>query len=85
MQDCKDLFELKNVTGVSGPTSVAAIVPSSGAAATQTTSSLVVASSNGTTSAVSTTVSTAPKLPYEITGKTVEEVLYKIAALFFLC
>ncbi|KAH7519664.1 hypothetical protein FEM48_Zijuj08G0061100 [Ziziphus jujuba var. spinosa] len=71
---CLVILQIDSV-GVSAPTSVAATVPSSGAAAIQTTSSLVVASSSGTTSAVSTTVSATPKLPSEITGKTVEEII----------
>lgn len=44
---------------------------------------LVFGSSCRTTS--STAVSTAPKLPSEIKGKTVEEVLYMFASLFFSC
>ncbi|XP_020412531.1 nuclear pore complex protein NUP62-like [Prunus persica] len=40
---------------------------------TQTSTSLVESSTSGTTSTVSTKISTAPKLPSEITGKTVEE------------
>jgi hypothetical protein len=37
---------------------------------------LLLCLSRWTTSSVSTTVSTAPKLPSEITGKTVEEVFH---------
>ncbi|KAK2975780.1 hypothetical protein RJ640_014603, partial [Escallonia rubra] len=58
--------------GVPASTSTAATTSSS-SAATQTSSSLVVASSSGATSTVSTAVASAPKLPSEITGKTVEE------------
>ncbi|KAK3001435.1 hypothetical protein RJ639_020923, partial [Escallonia herrerae] len=60
--------------GVPASTSTAATTSSSSAAA-QTSSSLVVASSSGGTSTVSTAVASAPKLPSEITGKTVEEII----------
>ncbi|KAK3014535.1 LOW QUALITY PROTEIN: hypothetical protein RJ639_008309, partial [Escallonia herrerae] len=60
--------------GVPASTSTAATTSSSSAAA-QTSSSLVVASSSGATSTVSTAVASAPKLPSEITGKTVEEII----------
>uniref|UniRef100_A0A7N2LEN8 Nucleoporin NSP1-like C-terminal domain-containing protein n=1 Tax=Quercus lobata TaxID=97700 RepID=A0A7N2LEN8_QUELO len=56
-------------------TSAAATTSSSSTTATQPSSSLIVASSSGTTSSVSTAVVTAPKLPSEITGKTVEEII----------
>ncbi|KAJ8434052.1 hypothetical protein Cgig2_004632 [Carnegiea gigantea] len=49
-------------------------VSSSATAGAQTSSSLAVASSGGTTSIVTATVS-APKLPSEIMGKTVEEII----------
>ncbi|KAJ8450091.1 hypothetical protein Cgig2_033285 [Carnegiea gigantea] len=55
-------------------TSASAPVSSSATADAQTSSSLAVASSGGTTSTVTATVS-APKLPSEITGKTVEEII----------
>ncbi|KAB1206155.1 hypothetical protein CJ030_MR7G014300 [Morella rubra] len=59
-----------NSVGVSS-TSAAATTSSPSTSTTQTTSSLIVASSSsGTTSTVSTTVFAAPKLPFEITGKT---------------
>ncbi|KAJ0928602.1 putative nucleoporin, NSP1-like, nucleoporin NSP1/NUP62 [Helianthus annuus] len=41
----------------------------------QTSSPLVVSSSSGTTTSVSTTAVSAPKIPSEITGKTVEEII----------
>ncbi|KAK8481825.1 hypothetical protein V6N11_008453 [Hibiscus sabdariffa] len=41
----------------------------------QTSSALVVASSSGMTSSAPAAVSTTPKLPSEITGKTVEEII----------
>ncbi|KAJ7962078.1 nuclear pore complex protein NUP62 [Quillaja saponaria] len=55
--------------------SAAAATSGSSAAAVQTSSSLIVSSSSGTTSSVTTSVATAPKLPSEITGKTVEEII----------
>ncbi|KAE8038632.1 hypothetical protein FH972_011122 [Carpinus fangiana] len=55
--------------------SAAATTPSLSTTGAQPSSSLIVSSSSGTTSSVSTTVSTAPKLPSEITGKTVEEII----------
>ncbi|PON61198.1 Nucleoporin [Parasponia andersonii] len=60
---------------VSTSTTLALTASSSGTTTTQTSTSLTVASSSGTTSSVSTTVSGAPKLPSEITGKTVEEII----------
>ncbi|KAK7256497.1 hypothetical protein RIF29_29948 [Crotalaria pallida] len=54
--------------------SVAPAISSASTSATQISSSLVVASSSGTTT-VSTPVGAAPKLPSEITGKTVEEII----------
>ncbi|KAJ8430327.1 hypothetical protein Cgig2_015384 [Carnegiea gigantea] len=57
-------------------TSAFAPVSSSVTACAQTSSSLAVASSGGTTSTVAAIVS-APKLPSEITGKTVEEKIIK--------
>ncbi|KAM1019028.1 hypothetical protein ACFX13_041177 [Malus domestica] len=59
--------------GTSAP--VTATTTTTSTAATQTSTSLVAASTSGTTSNVNTTVSTAPKLPSEITGKTVEEII----------
>ncbi|KAJ0582459.1 putative nucleoporin, NSP1-like, nucleoporin NSP1/NUP62 [Helianthus annuus] len=41
----------------------------------QTSSPLVVSSGSGTTTSVSTTAVSAPKIPSEITGKTVEEII----------
>ncbi|KAK2990346.1 hypothetical protein RJ640_020547 [Escallonia rubra] len=67
-------FEILSTYGVPASTSTAATTSSSSAAA-QTSSSLVVASSSGATSTVSTAVASAPKLPSEITGKTVEEII----------
>ncbi|KAJ8419888.1 hypothetical protein Cgig2_006878 [Carnegiea gigantea] len=57
-------------------TSAFALVSSSATAGAQTSSSLAIASSGGATSTVATIVS-APKLPSEITGKTVEEIIKK--------
>lgn len=57
--------------GVSTSTSTAPAVSSSSTSA----SAAVVASSSGTTSTVSTSVAVTPKLPSEITGKTVEEII----------
>lgn len=57
--------------GVSTSTSTAPAVSSSSTSA----SAVVVASSSGTTSTVSTSVAATPKLPSEITGKTVEEII----------
>ncbi|MCL7021802.1 hypothetical protein MKW94_015175, partial [Papaver nudicaule] len=46
------------------------------ASATQSSTSLAVATSSGTsTSTVTSTVSTGPKLPSQIIGKTVEEII----------
>ncbi|KAI8569323.1 hypothetical protein RHMOL_Rhmol02G0270200 [Rhododendron molle] len=56
-------------------TSGFATTSSASATPTQTSTSLTVASTSGTTSTVSTTISPAPKLPSEITGKTVEEII----------
>ncbi|KAL2234054.1 UNVERIFIED_CONTAM: Nuclear pore complex protein NUP62 [Sesamum indicum] len=50
-------------------------VSSSTSAPAQTPSALVVASSSGTTSTTSAVLASAPKLPSEITGKTVEEII----------
>ncbi|KAG5563079.1 hypothetical protein RHGRI_005728 [Rhododendron griersonianum] len=61
--------------GVPPSTSGFATTSSASATATQTSTSLTVASTSGTTSTVSTTISPAPKLPSEITGKTVEEII----------
>lgn len=54
---------------------MAATTASGSTPAPQTSSSLVVASSSGTSSSVSTAVTTTPKLPSEITGRTVEEII----------
>ncbi|PNY10225.1 nuclear pore glycoprotein [Trifolium pratense] len=61
--------------GVNTSTSTAPAVSSSSTSATQLSSAVVVASSSGTTSTVSTSVVATPKLPSEITGKTVEEII----------
>ncbi|KAL6981266.1 hypothetical protein U1Q18_022896 [Sarracenia purpurea var. burkii] len=55
--------------------SAAATISSASATTAQTSTSLTVASTSGTTSTVSTTVSPTPKLPSEITGRTVEEII----------
>ncbi|KAG5538673.1 hypothetical protein RHGRI_019287 [Rhododendron griersonianum] len=57
------------------PPSTSGFATTSSATTTQTSTSLTVASTSGTTSTVSTTISPAPKLPSEITGKTVEEII----------
>ncbi|KAI9078474.1 hypothetical protein K1719_039570 [Acacia pycnantha] len=62
-----------NGHGTSGCISTPAT--SVGTTAGQTSSSLVVASTSGTTSTASTSVTAATKLPSEITGKTVEEII----------
>ncbi|TKY66307.1 Nuclear pore complex protein NUP62 [Spatholobus suberectus] len=62
--------------GVSTSTSTAPAILSSSTSATQTSSAVVVASTSGTMSTVGTSVAAAaPKLPSEITGMTVEEII----------
>ncbi|KAK7256495.1 hypothetical protein RIF29_29946 [Crotalaria pallida] len=56
-------------------TSVAPAISSGSTSATQISSSLDVASTSGTTSTVSTPIGTTSKLPSEINGKTVEEII----------
>ncbi|KAK2413873.1 nuclear pore complex protein NUP62 [Trifolium repens] len=67
--------EIVYSAGVTTSTSTAPVVSSSSTSATQLSSAVVVASSSGTTSTVSTSVVPTPKLPSEITGKTVEEII----------
>ncbi|KAI8545430.1 hypothetical protein RHMOL_Rhmol07G0038900 [Rhododendron molle] len=59
------------------PSSASAFATSSSASATttKTSTSLTVSSPSGTTSTVSTTISPATKLPFEINGKTVEVII----------
>ncbi|CAJ1780329.1 unnamed protein product [Sphenostylis stenocarpa] len=59
--------------GVSSTTSTVSAILGSSSSGTQASSAVV--STTGTTSTVSTLVTAAPKLPSEITGKTVEEII----------
>ncbi|WCJ22956.1 structural constituent of nuclear pore [Euphorbia peplus] len=73
--ECSLCSHSNHAAGVSTSASVSATTSGSSVITAQTTLSLAVASSSGTSSSVSTTVSTTPKLPSEITGKTVEEII----------
>ncbi|GKV12803.1 hypothetical protein SLEP1_g23903 [Rubroshorea leprosula] len=57
------------------PSSAASGTSTSTTTASQTSSSLVVASSSGTSSSTTAAVSARPKLPLEIIGKTVDEII----------
>ncbi|KAL5797320.1 hypothetical protein ACOSQ2_002140 [Xanthoceras sorbifolium] len=63
------------VFGVPPSTSAASTTSSSSTPAAQTSLSLVAASTSGASTSVSGTVSAIPKLPSEITGRTVEEII----------
>ncbi|KAL0379723.1 UNVERIFIED_CONTAM: Nuclear pore complex protein [Sesamum angustifolium] len=73
-RSCHTLDSMDACPGVPAVGSTIAVSSSSSAPA-QTPSALVVASSSGTTSTTSAVLASAPKLPSEITGKTVEEII----------